>query len=100
MQAAVRAQVALRKPRIVLLHFTSAETRASIRPLVRRELLVAHTPMAVCWGSLQMSAESSVHEFLDVTPSDLLSVTEAYIFPLINVGSSPKKLYHLRLCLL
>ena len=85
LQVVVRAQVTLRKPRIVLLHFTSAEARASIRPLVRRELLVAHTPLAVCRGGFHMSAESSVHEFLDITPGDLLPVTEADIFPLINL---------------
>jgi hypothetical protein len=80
--------VVIRKSQIVLLHFTSAETRASIRPLARRELLVAYTPMAVCRGYFHMPAEVNVRDFLNVIPGDLLPVTEAHIFPLIQLPAS------------
>jgi hypothetical protein len=80
-----RPHVVVRKPQIVFLYFTSAETRASIRTLVRRELLVAYTPTAVCRGHFHMSAEANVRDFLGVTPGDLLPVTEARIFPLTKL---------------
>jgi len=85
LRSIVHPRLTLRKHQVALLYFTSPETRASIRPLVRRELLVAYTPVAVCRGYFHMSAEASLHEFLDVTPGDLLPVAEARIFPLINL---------------
>ncbi len=77
--------VVVRRSQIVLLYFTSAETRASIRLIVRRELLVAYTPLAVCRGYFHMAAEASVRDFLAITPGDLLPITEAHVFPLIEL---------------
>lgn len=80
-----RPHIVIRKPQIVLLYFTSAETRASIRRLARRELLVAYTPVAVCRGYCHMAAEASVRDFLDVASSDLLPITQVHVFPLIEL---------------
>jgi hypothetical protein len=80
-----RPHVVVRKPHIVLLYFTSAEIRTSIRTLTRRELLVAYTPVAVCRGYFHMPAEANVRDFLGVTPGDLLPVSEAHIFPMIEL---------------
>ena len=80
-----RPHVVVRKPHVVLLYFVSAETRASIHTLVRRELLVAYTPIAVCRGYFHMPAEASMRDFLGVVPGDLLPITEAHIFPLVEL---------------
>jgi hypothetical protein len=103
-----KARITLLTSEILLLHFPEAESRSSIRPLVQKELLVAYTPVAVCRGFFHMSAEASVHEFLDVIQGDLLPVTEAGIFPLVKlphpfpkrtemvlVGRSYIEFYHL-----
>jgi hypothetical protein len=102
-----RSQVTLLKSQIVLLHFTEAETRASIRPLVHRELLVAYTPVAVCRGYFHMPAEAGVGAFLDITQGDLLPITEVQVYPLVTlsipfslqadlllIGRSYLQLYH------
>jgi len=83
-----RPHVVVRKSQIVLFHFASAETRASIRTLARRELLVAYTPVAVCRGYFHMSTEADVRDFLSVVRGDLLPVTEAHIFPLVELPDS------------
>jgi hypothetical protein len=80
-----RPHVIIRKPQIAFLTFASAETRASIRVLVKKELLVAYTPVAVCRGYFHMPAEANVREFMDVTQGELLTVTEAQLFPLIRL---------------
>jgi len=80
-----RPHVVVLKPRIVFLYLGSAEARTSIRTLARRELLVAYTPLAVCRGYFHMPAEANVNDFLGVTPGDLLPVTEASVFPLIEL---------------
>lgn len=78
-------RVVIRKSQIGLLYFAAAETRASIRTLRRRELLVAYTPVAVCRGYFHMPAEANVHDFLNLVAGDLLPVTEANIFPLVEL---------------
>ncbi len=80
-----RSHIVLRKSEIVLLYLTSAEARSSIRTLTRRELLVAYTPVAVCRGYFHMPAEANVNDFLGVTPGDLLIITEARVFSLIEL---------------
>jgi hypothetical protein len=87
LNALSRSQVTLFKSQIVLLHFTEAETRASIRPLVHSELLVAYTPVAVCRGYFHMPAEANVDAFLDVTPGNLLPITEAQVYPLVSLSA-------------
>lgn len=87
LNALSRSQVTLLKSQIVLLHFTEAETRASIRPLVHRELLVTYTPVAVCRGYFHMPAEANVDAFLDVTPGNLLPITEAQVYPLVPLSA-------------
>ena len=76
-----RPHIVVRKSQIVFLYLTSAEARASIRPLARRELLVAYTPVAVCRGYFHLSAEASVRDFVDNVNTDLLPITEAHVFP-------------------
>lgn len=80
-----RPHVVVRKPEIVFLYLTSAETRASIHTLARHELLVAYTSVAVCRGYFHMPAEANVNNFLGVTPGDLLPVTQTHVFPLIEL---------------
>ena len=80
-----RPHVVVRKSQIVLLHFASAEARASIRTLARRELVVAYTPLAVCRGYFHLPTEADVRDFLDVVRGDLLPVTEAHIFSLVEL---------------
>ncbi len=80
-----RPHVVIRKPQIILIYFASAETRASIRMLARRELLVAYTPVAVCRGYFHMPTEANVRDFLGTIPGDLLPITEAHIFPFIEL---------------
>jgi hypothetical protein len=80
-----RPQVVVRKSQIVLLHLASAEARASIRTLTRRELVVAYTPLAVCRGYFHLPTEANVRDFLSVVRGDLLPVTEVHIFPLVEL---------------
>ena len=80
-----RPHVIIRKLEIVLLYLSSAEARASIHTLARRELLVAYTPVAVCRGYFHIPSEANINDFLSVTPGDLLPVTETYVFPLIEL---------------
>lgn len=79
-----RPHLVVRRPHVVFMYFPSAETRASLKLLARRELLVAYTPVAVCRGYFHMSAEASVRDFLDVTQGSLVAVTEARLFPLVE----------------
>lgn len=79
-----RPHVVVRRPHIVFVYLTSAETRASLKLLARRELLVAYTPVAVCRGYFHMSAEANVRDFLDVTQGGLVAVTEVRLFPLVE----------------
>ena len=83
-----RPQVVVRKSQIALLYFASAETRASIRTLARRQLLVAYTPVSVCRGYFHLPTEADVRDFLSVVRGDLLPVTDAHIFPLIELPAS------------
>lgn len=76
-------RLVLRKSEVVLLYFTAEESRASIRPLVRRELLVAYTAVMVCRGYFHLPAEASIHEFIDLLPGQLLPVTDVRLFPLV-----------------
>lgn len=80
-----RPHIVIRKPQIVFIYFNSAETRASIRPLVKKDLLVGYTKVAVCRGYFHMPAEARMRDFLAVLPSDLVIVTEARLFPLIEL---------------
>ena len=80
-----RSHVVVRRSEIVFLYLASAETRASIHTLARRELLVAYTSVAVCRGYFHKPAEANPNDFLSVTPGDLLPVTETYVFPLIEL---------------
>jgi hypothetical protein len=80
-----RPHAVICRSEIALLHFTSAETQAAIRTLQRRELLVAYTPVAVCRGYFHMPTEANVNTFLGVTSGSLLPITEAYVFPLIEL---------------
>jgi hypothetical protein len=81
-----RPQIVIRRPQIVLQYFTAAETRASIRTLVKKEMLVAYTPVAVCRGYFHMSAEAKLHDFLDSTSGNLLVVSDVRIFPLVDLS--------------
>jgi len=80
-----RPHVVVRRPQIIFLYFTSAEVRDSIRTLTRSEQLVAYTPIAVCQGQFHMAAETRVSDFLDVAQGSLIIVSEARIFPLIEL---------------
>ena len=77
--------VVVRKPHVVLMHFTSAEVRASIHTLPRRELLVAYTPVVVCRGYFHMPTESNIRDFLAVVSGDLLPVADVHVFPLTGL---------------
>jgi len=70
------------------MYFPEAETRDSIRPLPNREMVVAYMPNVVCRGYFHMSAEAGLNDFLDVTPGDLLPMTEVQIFPLVELSTS------------
>ena len=80
-----RPHIVVRRPQIVFLHFDSAETRTSFQVLQHKELLVAYTPVAVCRGYFHMSAEARVRDFIDVVHEQLIPVTEARIFPLVEL---------------
>ena len=88
MKGLQRPHVVVRRPQVVFLHFTSAETRSSFRILQRKELLVAYTPVAVCRGYFHMSAEARMRDFIDVVLEQLIPVTEARIFPLVEFPAS------------
>ena len=85
LKAISRPHVVVRKSQIVLLYFTSAEIRASIRTLTRRGLLVAYTPLAVCRGYFHMSSEAAVRDFLGLVRGAMLPITQAHIFPLVEL---------------
>jgi len=80
-----RPHVVIRRSEIVLLHFASAETRASIRMLRRKELLVAYTPVAVCRGYFHMADDANLNDFLDDITVTLLPITETKVFPLVEL---------------
>ena len=82
-----RPHLVLPRSQIALLYFQSAETRASISTMQRRELLVAYTPVVVCRGYFHMPAEAEVGDFLSVVTGGLLPVTSANIFPLVSLAS-------------
>ncbi|MFN2270715.1 MAG: hypothetical protein ACK2US_07765 [Anaerolineae bacterium] len=84
MKGFLRPHVVVRRPQVVFLHFDSAETRTSFRTLQNKELLVAYTPVAVCRGYFHMSAEARVRDFIDAVQEQLIPVTEARIFPLVE----------------
>ncbi|MBN1811223.1 MAG: hypothetical protein JXA14_05245 [Anaerolineae bacterium] len=79
-----RPHVVVLRPQTVFLYFTSAETRAAIRKLPKRELLVAYTPIAVCRGYFHMTGEARLRDFTDVIQEPLIPVSDARIFPLIE----------------
>lgn len=79
-----RPHIVVLRPQAVFLYFSSAETRAVIRKLPKKELLVAYTPLAVCRGYFHMTAEARLRDFMDVTSEALIPVSEARIFPLIE----------------
>ena len=83
-----RPHVVVRRPQVVFLHFDSAETRTSFRTLQNKELLVAYTPVAVCRGYFHMSAEARVRDFIDAIQEQLIPVTEAHIFPLVELPAA------------
>jgi hypothetical protein len=84
MKGLARPFVVVRRPQIIFLYFASAETRASIRLLTRNELLVAYTSVAVCQGHFHMTAEARIGDFVEGLPGDLMPVTNARIFPLVE----------------
>ncbi|MFQ6102030.1 MAG: hypothetical protein ACE5OS_12475 [Anaerolineae bacterium] len=81
----LRPHIVIRRSEIVLLHFASAETRASVRTRRRKELLVAYTPVAVCRGYFHMADEASLNDFLDDVTTVLLPITETKVFPLVEL---------------
>jgi hypothetical protein len=102
-----RPHIVIRRSRIVLLYFTSAEAQDSIRTLPHRVLLVAYTPVAVCRAYFHLTAETNVENFLGVVGGELLPVTDANVFPLreypapfprqaklILIGRSHLQFYH------
>ncbi|RLC74378.1 MAG: hypothetical protein DRI81_13950 [Chloroflexi bacterium] len=82
LQSFSRPHVILRRSEIALLYFVSAEVRASVQTLRRRELLVAYTPVAVCRAHFHMADEANVNDFLEDIASVLLPITEVQVFPL------------------
>ncbi|RLC83148.1 MAG: hypothetical protein DRJ03_17960 [Chloroflexi bacterium] len=82
LQSFSRPRVILRRSEIALLYFVSAEVRASVQTLRRRELLVAYTPVAVCRAHFHMADEANVNDFLEDIASVLLPITEVQVFPL------------------
>jgi hypothetical protein len=83
-----RPHVVVLRPQTVFLYFTSAKTRESIRKLPKKELLVAYTPIAVCRGYFHMTAEARLRDFIDVTHEPLIPVSEARIFPLVELPAA------------
>jgi hypothetical protein len=83
-----RPHVVVLRPQAVFLYFTSAETRASIRKMPKKELLVAYTPIAVCRGYFHMTAEARLRDFTDITQEPLIPVSEARIFPLVELPAA------------
>ena len=84
MRGLKRPHVVVLRPQTVFLYFASAEIRASIRKLPKKELLVAYTPIAVCRGYFHMTAEARLRDFTDVIQEALIPVSEARIFPLVE----------------
>ena len=84
LKALSRPHVVVRKSHVVFLCFASPDVGAAVHTLAHRELLVAYTPVAVCRGHFHMPAESNIRDFLAVVPGELLPVTDARIFPLVE----------------
>lgn len=85
MRGLSRPHVVVRRQQVIFLYFEDAETRASVRRLARSESLVVYTPVAVCRGRFHMSAESRLDNFLDSVQDRLLPISEARIFPLLEL---------------
>jgi hypothetical protein len=80
-----RPHVYVRKLQIAMMCFTSPEGQEAIRTLARRELLAAYTPVAVFQGYFHMGAEARLEDFLDLSPAEMIPVSEAHVFPLVGL---------------
>ena len=102
-----RSQISLRKPEVVFLYLTEPAGRAEVRQLIRKETLIAYTPLAILRGAFNMSAESRPTDFLATMSADFVLVSEASLFmltdaltsipkecPLLLVGRQYIQLYH------
>ena len=99
MKGLSRDHVVVRRPSLVFVYFDDKEVRDDIQPLIGKALLVAYTPVAVCRGYFHMSAEANVRDFLDVSQGDMLVVTEAMVFPLVEFPAPfPEKADKLFIC--
>ena len=82
-----RPMVVIRRPQIVFLYFTKAETRAAIKTLTRNEPLVAYTPVAVCKAQFHLAGETRIRDFVDAMQESLLPVSEVRLFPIIELSA-------------
>jgi hypothetical protein len=80
-----RPLIVVQRPQVAFLYFASAETRESIRLLTRKEPLVAYTPVAVCCGNFHITAEARVRDFIETVAGYFIPVTDAQIFPLVDL---------------
>jgi len=85
LKSSTRSHIVVRRPEIVFLYFSSADVRASVRTLRRKESLVAYTSVAVCQGCFHMPDEASLNDFLDDVTATFLPITEAKVFPLVKL---------------
>jgi hypothetical protein len=80
-----RPHIVILKPNIVFAYFVSAEARDTISRFALSETLMLYTPLAVCRGNFHMPAEANLRDFLGVVPSELLVISEAQIFPFVEL---------------
>jgi len=85
MKGISRPQLTIRRPQIAFLYFASPESRAAVRMLVQKHALVVYTPVAVCRGYVHMPAEARLRDFMDVVTDEMFTISEARIFPLIEL---------------
>jgi hypothetical protein len=77
--------IVVQRSQVAFLYFGSSETRDSIRLLTREEPLVAYTPVAVCRGNFHITAEARVKDFVETVAGYFIPVTDAQIFPLVEL---------------
>lgn len=83
-----RAQISVRKQEVVLLSFAEEGLEEKMRLFLRKELLVAYTPIAVLRGVFHLPAEAPLNDFLALMPGAFVPVTRVHLFPLIETPAS------------
>ncbi|MBN1954778.1 MAG: hypothetical protein JW900_06985 [Anaerolineae bacterium] len=80
-----RPEISIRKPEVSFAYFPEQEAQNQVRLLARTEELVLYTPLAILRGSVHMTAEARINDFLATTKTAYIPITQARLFMLIDL---------------